>query len=214
MRESPHKGTAALTPVLISLILVASAAGIGAPHAAAETAPAIEGPEELRAAGERARAALGPLKRNLKSALQAALAESPTEAVDVCQISAPAITDSAGRPGIRLGRTSSKLRNPANAPQPWMEAQLAELEKQTPPPGTGRVVQLDGGRVGYVEPIYLQPLCGTCHGDAIDPALLAHIRERYPEDRAVGYAPGELRGLFWAIVENDASHAAGDPPQD
>ena len=47
----------------------------------------------------------------------------------------------------------------------------------------------------------MQPLCATCHGESVEPALLARIRERYPEDQAVGFRVGELRGLFWAVVE-------------
>jgi hypothetical protein len=58
--------------------------------------------------------------------------------------------------------------------------------------------------VGYVEPIYTKPLCTACHGSAVEPALLAHIRERYPEDRAVGFEEGDLRGLFWVVLEKSA----------
>ena len=46
----------------------------------------------------------------------------------------------------------------------------------------------------------MKPLCTTCHGTSVDPALLAHIRERYPEDRATGYSVGDFRGLFWVVA--------------
>jgi hypothetical protein len=36
----------------------------------------------------------------------------------------------------------------------------------------------------------------------VDPALLEKIREHYPEDQATGFRVGELRGLFWAVVED------------
>jgi hypothetical protein len=51
-----------------------------------------------------------------------------------------------------------------------------------------------------VEPIYVQELCVTCHGSSVEPSLLEHIRERYPEDAAVGFEVGDFRGLFWAVV--------------
>jgi hypothetical protein len=58
-------------------------------------------------------------------------------------------------------------------------------------------VALGGGRHGYVEPIVMQPLCVTCHGEEIAEPLRQRIAELYPEDRATGFRVGELRGLFW-----------------
>jgi hypothetical protein len=49
----------------------------------------------------------------------------------------------------------------------------------------------------------LQPLCATCHGEAVEPALLERIRALYPRDEAVGFRVGELRGMFWAVVPRD-----------
>ena len=37
--------------------------------------------------------------------------------------------------------------------------------------------------------------CLTCHG-APEPALNAEILRLYPQDRATGFAPGDLRGAF------------------
>jgi hypothetical protein len=58
-------------------------------------------------------------------------------------------------------------------------------------------VPLPDSRLGYVEPILVQPLCLTCHGDPLAPDIAARIDELYPEDRAVGYEIGDLRGVFW-----------------
>jgi len=41
-----------------------------------------------------------------------------------------------------------------------------------------------------------QKPCATCHGTNVDPDLRAEILERYPEDKAVGFKPGEIRGAF------------------
>jgi len=119
-------------------------------------------------------------------------------------VRAPETAREAGASGIAVGRTSHRLRNPANAPEPWMEPLIEHYVGRPPEPGSHRTVDLGERGTGYVEPIYLQPLCVTCHGEAVDPGLLAAIRERYPEDRATGFRPGELRGLFWAVVPPDA----------
>jgi hypothetical protein len=38
-----------------------------------------------------------------------------------------------------------------------------------------------------------------CHGpvDAIDEEILAAVAENYPDDQAVGFVEGDLRGWFW-----------------
>ena len=56
---------------------------------------------------------------------------------------------------------------------------------------------LDGAE-RYVEPIRVQGLCLTCHGASLPAPVAARIAELYPEDQAVGFAEGDLRGLFWA----------------
>jgi hypothetical protein len=58
-------------------------------------------------------------------------------------------------------------------------------------------VSVPGGTSGYVEPILLQSPCLACHGDALAPEVAARIGELYPEDRAVGFQVGDLRGVFW-----------------
>jgi hypothetical protein len=155
----------------------------------------------------RAAAALGPFKANLMQALQAGLAESPTSAVQVCRIEAPAIAADAAGPGMRIGRSSHRVRNPGNAPEPWMReiihAYLADPADRAP-----RTVTLEGGRIGYAEPILTQPLCTVCHGTTIAPEVRATIAELYPADEATGFEAGDLRGIFWVTLDPAAAPAA------
>jgi hypothetical protein len=58
-------------------------------------------------------------------------------------------------------------------------------------------LSLADGRVGYVEPIYMQSLCLTCHGESLATDVADEIKRRYPQDEAIGFKPGELRGIFW-----------------
>lgn len=153
--------------------------------------------------------AVAALRSELGTALKAALPDGPMKAVDACRQQAPGITTGQQRPGIRVGRTSDRVRNPANAPEEWM-LPLLETFRETPrEPGAFRTVDLGSRGTGYVEPIYLQPLCATCHGASIAPALREFIHERYPEDRATGFAVGELRGLFWAVLTDDSALGGG-----
>ncbi|MDJ0926116.1 MAG: DUF3365 domain-containing protein [Gammaproteobacteria bacterium] len=139
---------------------------------------------------------LQPFKRDLQAALQAGLADGIAGAIDVCRVQAPAIAASHAAESIRVGRTSHRLRNPANAPADWMKPVLADyLEGGGRDP---RLVPLADGTVGYVEPIVTQPLCLTCHGASLAPEVAKELAELYPDDQATGFRAGDLRGIFWA----------------
>lgn len=137
-----------------------------------------------------------PYKKELKSALLAGLEQGPVEALSVCRVQAPEIANSLMQEGIRLGRSSHRLRNPENTSPEWvrpaMQAYLEDDSNRAP-----FVAPLANDRWGYAEPIIAQPLCLTCHGEAIPPAVTERIEELYPDDRAVGFKAGELRGVFW-----------------
>lgn len=148
---------------------------------------------------------LAPFKAELKEALLAGLAEGPMAAIGACKLEAPRIAAAISIDGVEVGRASHRLRNPGNSPPEWvmpvMREYLADAKAREP-----RSMDLPGGKVGYVEPILMQPICLTCHGDIQDPALGAQIAEEYPEDQATGFELGELRGVFWATFpEGDQS---------
>lgn len=154
---------------------------------------------------ERAQAALAPLEKGLKQALLAAMSEGgPVAAIDVCRDRAPAIAAEARRPGVELGRTSHKLRNPSNAPREWvrplLEAYRTEPRADAPP---HRTTRLPDGRLGYVEPIYVDALCLTCHGAQLAPPIAEQIDALYPTDQARGFEPDDFRGLFWVELTPD-----------
>ena len=117
-------------------------------------------------------------------------------AISVCKEQAPAIAGSLSIDGIEIGRTSHRLRNPANVAPGWVDAALQTYLKEVGD-RVPRVVSLPDNREGYVEPIVTQPLCVACHGGNLAPEVAAHIKEMYPEDAATGFEVGDLRGVFW-----------------
>lgn len=166
-----------------------------------QSAPEAVSQEEL----ERAQATLAPFKEELVETLMGTLNEvSPAEAIHVCRDEAPAIAARLSVEGVRMGRTSHKLRNPANSPQPWVEPLLvAYLE--TPTDSEPRAVYIDDSTIGYVEPIYVMSFCLACHGPSIEPEILAELRSAYPEDEATGFRVNDLRGLFWLTMPRAAA---------
>jgi len=175
MTRRSHRSASAAT-------LVAAAAMLGASATESDAARGAE--------------ILAPFKRELMTALQIGLASGPENAIGACRVRAPEIAASLSHDGVRVGRTSDRLRNPANAPPDWVAPLLAAY-REAPDTRAPRAVVLDDGRRGYVEPIFVQPLCLTCHGTAVPEAIAAKLAAMYPEDRATGYREGDLRGLFW-----------------
>lgn len=139
---------------------------------------------------------LAPFKQDLQMALKSGLAEGPATAIEVCRVKAPGIADALSVDGVKMGRSSHKLRNPDNAAPDWaspiMQAYLDKASSREP-----RIVELAGDRWGYVEPIMVQPLCLTCHGSQPAPDVAERIAELYPDDKATGFQTGDLRGVFW-----------------
>ena len=106
--------------------------------------------------------------------------------------------------GVRIKRTSSRVRSAENAPDADEQAALAyferELEEGNPLPQ--HLIRRVDAETRYYRPIVVAELCTTCHGprDALGPEVRAVLDERYPEDQATGYAAGDFRGLIRVTV--------------
>lgn len=150
---------------------------------------------------EQAKTSLQPFKKQLQMALKEGLKEGPENAIGVCRDKAPEIAKELKSDGIEVGRVSLRARNPENVPEPWMEPLLADYVERVDD-RTPRTVRLEDGSIGYVEPIYIQPLCLKCHGKDIPGVVQEKLTELYPSDVATGYESGDFRGLFWVRMSN------------
>jgi hypothetical protein len=151
----------------------------------------------------------GLLATSLVTNLSAAIQEGGlTHAVDFCSSEAVRLTadvqDRLGR-GLVIKRTTLKYRNPANAPDDLEAAAIDYFtstlqERDSLPSNYVQRVSIDEFR--YYQPLIVNQLCLQCHGNPgeIDPAVIQRLTARYPEDRATGYASGELRGLIRVSV--------------
>ncbi|MFO0594078.1 MAG: DUF3365 domain-containing protein [Myxococcaceae bacterium] len=150
------------------------------------------------AASEPGRVAVAPFKRALKDALVEALARSPEAAIDVCAKKAPELARTHSHDGVRVGRTSTRLRSSANAAPPWVAPLLTQLSTASAGSDASATVSLPDGRRGYAEAIWVQPMCLTCHGKSLTEPVRTALATKYPADAAQGYEAGEFRGVFWA----------------
>lgn len=157
-----------------------------------------------------ARAAATTLPAKLLTALNGEIARvGPEGAIPVCKDLAPAMAkEIAASSGWRLKRVSLKPRNPQRAtPDAWEKAALEEFERRAAAgelPATlekGEAVDSADGRVyRYAKALPTQALCLNCHGpqNELKPEVRAAIAAHYPNDRAVGYREGEIRGAIVA----------------
>lgn len=143
--------------------------------------------------------------QTLKKELQAAMQEGgPVNAVSVCNLTAPAIASTySARNGWDVGRTSLKLRNPDNAPDAWERSVLEDFETrklagEDPARMEFYEVVRENGvtELRYMKAIPTAGLCLACHGEQVDSITKARLETLYPEDQALGYQAGDIRGAF------------------
>lgn len=146
-------------------------------------------------------AAIAELQTTLLARLKEELGKGGARsAVTVCRDEAQQLTASIGaKHQLQIGRTSDRVRNPANAPRPWTSAHVVASAGKKLAEATPAVVDLDGGGVGVLKPIGTADFCVTCHGqrEAVQAAIGPVLTSAYPNDRATGFAAGDLRGWFW-----------------
>lgn len=147
------------------------------------------------------------LAMQLKSELTKALQVSPQSAIEVCNERAPQIAGAIGAANdVKIGRTSVRVRNPANQPRAWQRVVLEDFGKRA---AAGEplanieysaVVRENGiAERRYMKAIATEPLCIACHGQQLEPALERAIAAKYPTDAATGFSVGELRGAVYVV---------------
>ncbi len=153
--------------------------------------------------------AAGALTRALRERLEAAATGAdPAGAFSACSYQAAALTGEIEmRSGVRLKRTSLRLRNPRNAPDDFEKAVLERFETLmragSPREEALEEVLFEGKKAfRYVEPIYMASYCIACHGIPAEMSaeIRAILRERYPRDQATDYRTGDLRGIVSVVI--------------
>ncbi len=153
-----------------------------------------------------ARAIVKDFATKMQGALKAAIDEGGLkQAIGVCNEAAPQIAKAVSEDsGWRVGRTALRVRNRANAAsarqalvlEGFLERARAGEDFKTMEHRTV-FVDAEGQRtLLYMKAIPMGEVCAKCHGSDVDPGLYATIRELYPEDQAIGFKPGDLRGAF------------------
>lgn len=158
----------------------------------------LELDEAQAAQRDRALAARDALMGKLKSRLMEVVSKDGLPAaISVCKEDAPRLAKEVSEEqGLSIGRTSHRLRNPANKPPAWAEGlvkdKVAEPTYLTSETGLAALLPIPTG-----------PMCMNCHGtkDGIPADVLTVLGEEYPDDEATGFEEGDLRGWFWVEID-------------
>jgi len=158
------------------------------------------------------RQAASALGKNLMTTLQESNNQGgPVAAVGFCHLQAPAIADTVSNEYVaRVGRTALRVRNQNNQADPWEQRMLEQMQQQLEAGESASQVEVfaihnqNGVRTGrWMRAIPMQPMCLICHGGSVAQEVASEIDDRYPEDQARGFQPGELRGAFTVRVRLD-----------
>lgn len=127
------------------------------------------------------------------------------EAVQYCNLAGLPLMDSLSQANeVNIRRTAQKIRQPKDAPTPAEKKALDQYHAQF---AAGEVLKPfvetnSAGATAFYAPILMSEACLKCHGklgETLKQEDYDLIKSLYPQDEAIGYAAGDLRGI-WSIT--------------
>jgi len=143
-------------------------------------------------------------QKNLISNLQKAIEEGGmVHAIDFCHENAEELTNDLD--GVLIRRVSTKNRNPNNFPDsqeaPILDAYAYNSENglESKP----NIQKIENGEIFLYTKAIIFPggICLKCHGEPnsqISTPVVEALNNLYPQDKAIGFKFGELRGM-WSL---------------
>ncbi len=175
----------------------------GAPASEVAAAPSGDADKVVSDKEALALAKQGAMKlgKTLKESLVIAMQKGgPETALHACAQDAQRISGAVGNARLRVGRSTLRLRNPKNEEAPgWVKEWLKKTGERKAE-GVAGVAEVVDGTAHFLKPLALGGLCLSCHGESKNQTkkMQEILANRYPEDKALGYEVGDLRGVIWA----------------
>ena len=138
----------------------------------------------------------GTLKQTLMSAINSG---ELSDGIAVCHLQAPEIASALSVDGWIIKRTSLKTRNSHNQPDEWEQSILNQFQAQYE---SGQAIDdlvissVENKQFRLMKAIPTGSVCLGCHGSNIDPTTRKKLNALYPNDKAIGFNIGALRGAF------------------
>jgi hypothetical protein len=194
-RVGPLMATSAALMLLGAFLL-----GLAPSAALAASAEAPVNPEVLAKAVDQMEQ-LDRLRIGLAATLEGSIEEPTMDTMrEVCMPVGRRAVAIGQENGWTVRQVASKYRNPDHAPANAQEREVIDLFSRHPriqglwqPSAAGQPAG-----VSYYRRITVQPSCLACHGSK--ESRPAFVKERYPEDRAFDFRPGDLRGMYAVFI--------------
>ena len=154
------------------------------------------------------------LLSNLQPALLNAISEGGlVHGITVCSDTAQQLTSMISEnlgEGIRVKRTTTQLRNPANGPDQYEKQALQYYQEHITQSGSfpssyaQKIIVGDSTFYRFYKPMKVAGLCLNCHGnpEEFPSELVTTLNEKYPADEATGYQAGDFRGLVSVTIQH------------
>ena len=142
--------------------------------------------------------------KDLKNRLQIALKDGDiVAALKICSAEAQYLTFLNNTEKTAIKRISLKYRNPANKPTKQEELILKSFEEKLQS-GTKFndlvfkeiTTSYKVKTFTYIKAIPVKEVCLNCHGNDVSKKVLKQIKINYPDDNAIGFNLGDIRGAF------------------
>ena len=177
--------------------------------AVAQTSPAAD---ELADRVRKANAVTHTFSERYKVELATAMKDGPVAAIGAYSTFVPEIAGSLSEETpFEITRTALRTRNPDNAPDAWEQAGLEGFAKKIAAGADPKKLEVyevtttkEGQRLfRYMRPIMMGEACHACHGPDVKQDVKSEIAKTYPDDKAIGYNLGDMRGAFTLIQQLD-----------
>jgi hypothetical protein len=150
---------------------------------------------------EISKATFNELSSNLTEQMKAG---GTAQAIPFCNVQAAPIANQLSEQyNVTIKRTSDKLRNSANEPTSRELEIIQQYNQASKSDDLKPIVEVDANQnIHFYAPIKLQAACLTCHGSVNETVTIqtdSIIKTLYPNDKALGYNEGDLRGI-WSIT--------------
>ncbi|CAB9541252.1 hypothetical protein BROOK1789B_1777 [Bathymodiolus brooksi thiotrophic gill symbiont] len=138
----------------------------------------------------------------LKPALKKAIKTKGLEhAVEFCAVKAPEITKKINQQNKEwtIKRVSLKNRNPSAKPDNWERKVLKMFDKRQSNGESAKKMaysEMVNGEFRFMKAQGVQGVCLSCHSKNIAKNIKSAIDKHYPNDKAIGYSLGQIRGAF------------------
>ena len=148
------------------------------------------------------------LGKTLKTHLKAEMKSDKTglKAMTFCTDKADELTKEVNTKlpkGVTVRRTALKARSEKNKPDALdvaiMERIISDMNNTKVDLGKPLMVETPSSYRVY-KPLFIKPVCMKCHGNdkTVDPKVKEAISKNYPNDKAINFKIGDLRGVVVA----------------